>query len=168
MTRCSSPSDRTRRGFNRHSNGSRASTMSSTAFSSPGCCAGWTESPRWGMQRASPPRRSSRISACWRELAARAGIDLLVFNFASQYDTAFSEQLLSGLNHRLLPADAPDAAAAIRKIILEHQADVVSLSGWVFRSYLQLAADPALKHIHFVMAMDTPLVRSCRQPFPPV
>jgi len=107
---------------------------------------------------------SGYMAACWRELASRAGVDLLVFNFRRQLDTAFNdEQVMAGIPHRMLPIDHPDAAGAIRQMILDHRADVVSLSGWVAPAYLDVAHDPALANIPLVMVMDTPLRRTWRQ-----
>jgi len=110
---------------------------------------------------------SGYMAACWRALAARQGIDLLVFNFQRQIDTAFNdEQVMAGVPHATLPIDQADSAAgatALRKIILDHKADVVSLSGWIHPAYVEVARDPALAKIPFVMVMDTPLRRTWRQ-----
>jgi glycosyltransferase involved in cell wall biosynthesis len=106
---------------------------------------------------------SGYMAACWRELAARPGVDLLVFNFSSQNNSAFDADVMAGINHHALPPDAPDAAAAIKQLIRNHQAEVVSLSGWLYPSYRQLAADPELRDIPMVMVMDTPLLRNWRQ-----
>ena len=106
---------------------------------------------------------SGYMAACWRELASRPGIDLLVFNFGKQIGYSFDQSLLQGLNVRFLPNDHPDPASELRKMILEHGAEVVSLSGWMFKSYVQLAADPQLRHIPMITVNDTPLLRTWRQ-----
>ncbi|MEA2711724.1 MAG: hypothetical protein QOF78_4325 [Phycisphaerales bacterium] len=106
---------------------------------------------------------SGYMAACWRTLAARPGIDLLVFNFQSQSNTAFNEQMMAGLNTRTLPLDHSDPASAIKQIIRDHNAQVVSLSGWLYPSYIQLARDPELAKLPFVMVMDTPLRYTWRQ-----
>jgi glycosyltransferase involved in cell wall biosynthesis len=100
------------------------------------------------------------MGACWREFAGRDGVDLLVLNPRRQKSTAFDEEVTKGFNHRILNEPTADAYAdAIR----EHGADVVSLSGWMYPAFLQLAADATLKSIPFVMSMDTPLRRGVRQ-----
>ena len=107
---------------------------------------------------------SGYMAACWRELASRAGIEPLVFNFQRQTDTAFNdEQIMTGIPHKMLPIDHADPAGAIRQIILDHRADVVSVAGWAYPAYLHLARDPARAAIPFVMVMDTPLRRTWRQ-----
>jgi glycosyltransferase involved in cell wall biosynthesis len=107
---------------------------------------------------------SGYMAACWRELAARDGIDLLVLNFQKQHNTAFDdEQVMAGIAHKTLPIDQPDPAGAIRRIILDHKADVVSVSGWIHASFIELARDPALAAIPFVMVSDTPLRGTWRQ-----
>lgn len=106
---------------------------------------------------------SGYMSACWRELAARPDVDLLVFTFAGQSNTAFDHQLMAGIKHRTLAPDDAGALPKLRALILEHGAQVVTVPGWIHPIYRQLARDPALAKLPLVMTMDTPLLRSWRQ-----
>ena len=104
---------------------------------------------------------SGYMAACWRELASRPGIDLLVLNQAGQqHNTAFAEEVTRGFNHRFL---SEPTAAAYAAAIREHRAEVVSLSGWLHPAFLEVAADPQFSAVPFLIGIDTPLQRTWRQ-----
>jgi glycosyltransferase involved in cell wall biosynthesis len=106
---------------------------------------------------------SGYMAACWRELAARGVVDPIIIAVTGQRNSAFSEQLLSGLNYRLLPARGPGSATAIKRLIADHKSELVTLPGWIYRTYRKLAGDADLQDLPIIMVMDTPLTRGWRQ-----
>ncbi len=112
------------------------------------------------------PLATGYISACWRELAAREGIDLFVLAFGSSegWDSAFDiSDMMEVIPHRLLTGHEQTDAELIQKLVLVEQPDVVSISGWFHSAYRDLVFDPAFVDTRFILSMDNPRRYTLRQ-----
>ena len=99
---------------------------------------------------------SGYMAACWRELAARPGIDLHVIAHQSGGNTAFQSNLLEGISHRLLsPAEEHDVSA-IESLAVEQAPDVVAMTGWWLKAYRRLVHSRRLARTKFIMGIDSP------------
>lgn len=99
---------------------------------------------------------SGYMAACWKELAARPGIDLHVIAHGSDGDASFHADLLNGLSHRLLGGNERDDAAVIQALVAERQPDIVMTTGWWLAPYRTLVHSQRLAHAKFVMGVDSP------------
>lgn len=109
---------------------------------------------------------SGYMAACWRELAARPGVDLFVLAFGKLegWDTAFnSRNIMEGIPHRLLSAKEQTDAKLVRQTVLAERPDVVFISGWSHSAYRRLVLNPTFSHIRFVLCMDNPRRYTLRQ-----
>ncbi len=109
---------------------------------------------------------SGYMAACWRELAARPGVDLFILACGTSegWDTAFdSKNVMEGIRHRLLSLKEQTDAELIREIVLAEQPDVISISGWSHPAYRRLVFDPALVGKRFILCMDNPRRYTLRQ-----
>jgi glycosyltransferase involved in cell wall biosynthesis len=110
---------------------------------------------------------SGYMAACWRALAA-SGVDLSIIAFktdvqGSGTQAAFKDDVVAGLNVRLLaPNEQQDA-----RLVLDHainiQPDVIVVPGWFHEPYRALVKSPELAGVKFVMTMDTPWQGNVRQ-----
>ena len=98
---------------------------------------------------------SGYMTACWRSLQAIPEIELFVIAFQARTQTAFADDLMQDIPHRLLDLQERDKSELIEKLIIQHNPDVVVLCGWFHAPYRQLPFS-SLPHIKFVMCMDTP------------
>ena len=104
---------------------------------------------------------------CWRALA-NSGVDLHVMAFRTDApgagtQAAFRDDVVQGLNIRLLaPSEQTDS-----ELILSHalsiQPDIIVIPGWFHRPYTNLARSPKLSAAKFMMTMDTPWKNQWRQ-----
>ncbi|HEX3355539.1 MAG TPA: glycosyltransferase family 4 protein [Tepidisphaeraceae bacterium] len=110
---------------------------------------------------------SGYMAACWRALAA-SGVDLSIVAFKtdapnSGTQAAFKDDVVAGLNVRLLSPDEKDDA----KLILDHAIklgpDVIVVPGWFHEPYRALVNAAPLSNVKFVMTMDTPWQGTVRQ-----
>ena len=62
---------------------------------------------------------SGYMTACWRELQALAGIKLFVIAFQARTQTAFADELMQGIPHRLLDLSERERAELIEKLVIE-------------------------------------------------
>lgn len=119
-----------------------------------------------------PPRRvafcwanlSGYMAACWRELASRSDVELLVTAFASaDADAPFADEELSR-GFRCVPhaSSARDAGERLRSVLSEFRPDVVAVSGWIDPHYRALAAE-RFGGARYLMSIDTPADGSLRQ-----
>ena len=109
---------------------------------------------------------SGYMAACWRELAARPGVDLFVLAFGSYegWDSAFdNSKTMEGIPHRLLAGKEQTDAELVRQTVLAEQPDVISISGWSHPAYRRLVFDPALVGKRFILCMDNPRRYTLRQ-----
>lgn len=99
---------------------------------------------------------SGYMAACWRELASRPGVNLFVIAHRSSGQTAFHDELMRDIPHRLLEANEQQDAALIQALVTEQRADVVVITGWWLAPYRALTCNPALHRTKFIMGVDTP------------
>lgn len=105
------------------------------------------------------------MSACWRALAARPELDVSVLAFRTDQENAapFAENVMGGIQSRLLSSDERGNAALVASLVAEQAPDAIVVSGWAHPSYVRLAFESKLNAVKWVMAMDTPLKNSWRQ-----
>src|SRR5688572_11902611 len=107
------------------------------------------------------------MASCWRAISSRAGLNLSIVGFKSHgvkgLDVQFQDEIVRGLNVRLLAPDEAADAALVKSLVVRHAPDVVVVPGWVYASYRDLARAPELARAKFVMTMDTPYRGTWRQ-----
>lgn len=111
---------------------------------------------------------SGYMAACWRALAARAGVDLHVVCFAPQAaeaQAAFDRAIVEGLSCTLLSKPQQDDFSLIEASVADCEPDVVLITGWAHAPYRALRRSRRLRNARFVMAMDTPWRSDWRQAF---
>jgi glycosyltransferase involved in cell wall biosynthesis len=99
---------------------------------------------------------SGYMTSCWRALQAIPEIEVFVIAFQARTQTAFSDEIMQGISHRLLDLQERDNAELIEQLVIQENSDVIVLCGWFHTPYRQLAFSPKLRHIKFIMGMDTP------------
>jgi glycosyltransferase involved in cell wall biosynthesis len=111
------------------------------------------------------PQIVGHMVPCFRSLAAKPGIELLVVAGRSGCAGAshnFHDDIAAGLNCRLL-SPLEQTHATIAQVVTGFQPDIVGLPGWGRPAYRKLAFHPALRRAMFIMVMDTPLRNTWRQ-----
>lgn len=96
---------------------------------------------------------------CWRELAARPGVDLHVIHPERLLDRPnpfWTENLLDGISHERFDTSRPDVGAYLLDAVVARRPDVVVLCGWVYWPYTKLVNAPALASARFILGMDSP------------
>lgn len=111
---------------------------------------------------------SGYMAACWRALQVIPEIELFVIAFQARTETAFADELMTGIPHRLLDLQEREKAQLIEKLVVEQNPDVVVLSGWFHKPYRQLAFSAKLQNVSFIMGMDTPWWGNFKQYFAPL
>jgi glycosyltransferase involved in cell wall biosynthesis len=109
---------------------------------------------------------SGYMAACWRALASRGEVDFRVIGFKSNVsglDIKFQDDVVAGLDVRLMSPDEIDDPDFVRAQVVQHDPDIVVLPGWAYRSFRKLVEAPELRRARFVMTMDTPYQGSLRQ-----
>ncbi|MEM7410409.1 MAG: glycosyltransferase family 4 protein [Myxococcota bacterium] len=109
---------------------------------------------------------SGYMSACWRELSKREGVEPYVIAFASPSgsNTAFSgDDLMRGIEGRLITEEERDDPEHVRSLVQEQAPDVLALSGWSHPSYVSLAYASELDGSRLAMFMDNPRLPGPRQ-----
>ncbi len=99
---------------------------------------------------------SGYMAACWRELAARPGVNLHVIAYGESRDTSFGADLMEGISWTPLNASQRIDTGFIRELTKKQKPDVVVIAGWLNRAYVELADASSLAGVSFLMAMDTP------------
>lgn len=107
------------------------------------------------------------MSACWRSLQQQPDIHLKVIAFQALTETAFTDDLMQGIPCHLLDLTERHNATLIKQLVVAEQPDVIVLCGWLHPPYRQLAFDPELRHVKFVMGMDTPWLGTWKQRLAP-
>lgn len=110
---------------------------------------------------------SGYMAACWRSLQQQPDINLKVVAFQARSETAFADELMEGIPCRLLDPEERQNSQLIKQTVLEAHPDIVVLCGWLHKPYRQLAFDPDLCHVKFMMGMDTPWQGTWKQQFAP-
>lgn len=105
-------------------------------------------------------------AACWRELAARAGVELAILAWNSSFSrsgTKFERQLTDGLPVRLLEEHEQQDRPLVARLVTEKQPDLILIGGWAEAPYRDLVRLPALARSRIVLAMDSPWNATLRQ-----
>lgn len=103
------------------------------------------------------PQVNAYMAACWRELAGRPNVELYVIGFRSGikgYPVAFNDDIMSGLQHRLLDENEANNEELVASLVQERKPDLIMISGWSDRSYRNLATRPELSSARMIMLMD--------------
>jgi glycosyltransferase involved in cell wall biosynthesis len=114
------------------------------------------------------PYISGYMTACWRALSAAGGIDLSILAFSTE-ETAksgivgYSDDIVHGLNARLLGPDDRENAELIVSYATSINPDIVVVPGWALPVYNQLTTHPPLTNARFVLTLDTPRRYDWRQ-----
>ena len=99
---------------------------------------------------------SGYMAACWRELAARPGVEVFLLGFESDAIAPFDARLLADVRHRLLNEAERQDVALTKKLVADEKPDIILMSGWFHPAYRKLAADPAFAKVKKIIAVDTP------------
>lgn len=108
------------------------------------------------------------MAASWRALHNLPDIEVFVVAFQACTQTAFADELMSGIPSRLLNLEERQNEALIQKIVQTAQPDVIVFSGWLHPPYRKLASADAFKNCAFVMGMDTPWWGTWKQKLAPL
>jgi glycosyltransferase involved in cell wall biosynthesis len=111
---------------------------------------------------------SGYTAACWRALAARAGMELRVLAWPSSFSrsgTQFQRDLMAGLPVRFLEDAEQQDVDLVARLVTEHRPDVVLMGGWAERPYRSLVWETGLEQSRIVLAMDSPWKGTLRQWF---
>lgn len=99
------------------------------------------------------PHVNAYMAACWRELSRRKSVEVFVVGFRAGtkgYPVAFSDEIMAGVQHRLLAEHEVDDERLVQSIVREQRPDWLMISGWSHPIYRQLVDEPARK----IMLMD--------------
>lgn len=101
---------------------------------------------------------SGYMAACWRELAKRPELDLLVIAYRSsaKSNTSFDDSLLAGIPHQLLDEDQRMDGRGLIGRVVAHRPDVIVATGWWQKHFREVALAPELMDAAFIMGLDTP------------
>lgn len=111
------------------------------------------------------PEITGYMAACWRQLAACHGHELLIIAArpGSVQNYAFDPELTRGLRVVTLAPEELEDVDRIASLAGEFQPEVVYFSGWQFRGFLELPFSPALRAAKFIMGMDNQRKDTWRQ-----
>jgi len=110
------------------------------------------------------------MAACWRELAGREGVDLLVFAVQKNLEASefeYDEHVADGFNCQKIDIRQSSTAALVETLIKAHNPDIMFYCGWSIPAYVRLLTNRSLTKSKKVMTMDTNLKRDWRQFFAP-
>lgn len=110
---------------------------------------------------------SGYMGACWQALRLEPDLDFHILAMGGSRETNFDNELMSGLSWRSLTADEQDSPSKILQCVEVQKPDVIFLSGWLNRGYMELVNAPALAKTKFVLCMDTPWKGTYRQKLSP-
>ena len=101
---------------------------------------------------------SGYMAACWRAMAARPDIDLLVIAYRPSVasNSGFHDSILEGVPHQLLDEVEREDAAGIIKRVIAHRPDIIVTTGWWRPAYREVAYCGELSGAAFIMGLDTP------------
>ena len=108
------------------------------------------------------------MAASWRSLHQLPDVEVFVVAFQARTQTAFSDELMSGIPSRLLTLEERQNEALIQEIVQTAQPDAIVLCGWFHPPYRKLVTASAFKHCAFFMGMDTPWWGTWKQKLAPL
>ena len=103
------------------------------------------------------------MGACWRSLASNPMVKLKVFALNARPNAPFQDDVFYGLDFEVLDWNADSNTQIVENYLIETGVDVVVVPGWASKQYMKLVFSKSLRHIKFVLAMDTPWTGSVRQ-----
>jgi glycosyltransferase involved in cell wall biosynthesis len=103
--------------------------------------------------------------SCFRALAANKDIELLSVMYGPRKiaNLAFNQEIIQGLNVRLLTDEERNDKELIRSIVAAHKPQVVVVPGWSHLPYRRLVSLSEFANVRFVMCMDNPWKGTLRQ-----
>ncbi len=102
------------------------------------------------------------MSACWKALSAQAGVELRVYAFGNNQETAFDLGLTKGLDIHWV-SRTPNKKELLQEVI-SWEPEVIVLCGWFVPAYRNLAfAKEFRTRPSFILTMDTPWQGTGRQ-----
>lgn len=110
---------------------------------------------------------SGYMATCWRALHQLAQIEVFVIAFQARTETAFADQIMQGIPCKLLDVKERDDESFVKQLLLAQKPDAVVLCGWFHKPYRQLAANPEMRDVVFIMGMDTPWWGTWKQQLAP-
>jgi glycosyltransferase involved in cell wall biosynthesis len=101
---------------------------------------------------------SGYMSACWRALDGRPGVDVHVLHPEQLFRTQPNQfkHELDGLSNEMFDSSSPDIQRWLVDAVSRQRPDVVVLCGWIFWPYTRLLRSPALDGVRVIMGMDSP------------
>ncbi|MEM8781486.1 MAG: glycosyltransferase family 4 protein [Planctomycetota bacterium] len=107
---------------------------------------------------------SGYMAACWRELAARPGVDLHVIAYrpSASLPTAFGEQTMAGVPHDLIDPENQLTADWLTGRVAELEPDAVVVAGWLHPAYRAAITQRRLPGA-YLMGLDLPWMGTLRQ-----
>ncbi len=109
---------------------------------------------------------SGYMAACWRALAKRPGVELLVIAEHRMRDNGqpiFDPKLLGDVNCRLITTEQMNDPEFMFRAVSEFKPQAVALCGWGVPAFRSLVSRPELARVRFIMGMDTPRKDTWRQ-----
>lgn len=109
---------------------------------------------------------SGYMAACWRALAKRPGVELLVVCekvLRPDGTPIYNDDVLSGINHRLLTTQELQDVEKVHEIVSAFRPQALAVSGWIVPSYRELVMRPDMSHVAVLMGLDTQRTGSVRQ-----
>lgn len=101
---------------------------------------------------------SGYMSACWRALDARPGVDVHILHpeqlFLAQTNRFKHE--LDGLSNEMFDSSSPDILPWLVEAVSRQRPHVIVLCGWIFWPYTRLLRSAALEGVRAIMGMDSP------------
>jgi len=105
---------------------------------------------------------SGYMAACWRALAATPGVELKIIAFEAGAKT-FSNDLIRGIDCRVLTSADKNDAALIRSLVKDARPEILYVSGWFHPPYRALLSDAEFEGVPKWMGVDTPWRGTFRQ-----
>jgi glycosyltransferase involved in cell wall biosynthesis len=103
---------------------------------------------------------SGYMTACWRALATRPGVELSVLALGGQArsaaNTMFTPDVARGFPCTLVGDTEAHDPGWVARWVADRQPDVVVLCGWAMRGYRRLVGRPEFARTRFVLGMDNP------------
>ena len=101
---------------------------------------------------------SGYMSACWRALDARPGVDVHILHPEQLFEAQANQfkHELDGLSNEMFDSSSPDILPWLADAVTRQRPDVVVVCGWIFWPYTRLLRSPALDGVRAIMGMDSP------------
>lgn len=111
------------------------------------------------------------MSACWKELAQRVDVELLVIAIAKDANVTelhYAERKDRGYQCELIDAEEAQSEKVVKELLVGFDPDVLFICGWNVPAYRQIVVEGLFSEKKLIMTMDTNLKRNWRQKLAPV